>query len=37
MSQGRRVVVTGIGLFRPTGIGTENAWNNILAVRGSGP
>ena len=33
MGQGRRVVVTGIGLLCPTGIGTENAWKNILAGR----
>ena len=38
MSQGRRVVVTGIGLLCPTGIGTEHAWKNILAGRsGIGP
>ena len=38
MGQGRRVVVTGIGLLCPTGIGTENAWKNILAGRsGIGP
>jgi 3-oxoacyl-[acyl-carrier-protein] synthase II len=33
MGQGRRVVVTGIGLLCPTGIGTENAWKNVLAGR----
>ena len=38
MGRGRRVVVTGIGLICPTGIGTENAWNAILAGRsGIGP
>ena len=38
MGPGRRVVVTGIGLLCPTGIGTENAWKNILAGRsGIGP
>ncbi len=38
MGQGRRVVVTGIGLLCPTGIGTESAWKNILAGRsGIGP
>ena len=38
MSRGRRVVVTGIGLICPTGIGTENAWKAILAGRsGIGP
>lgn len=31
MGRGRRVVVTGIGLICPTGIGTENAWKAILA------
>ena len=33
MGQGRRVVVTGIGLLCPTGIGTESAWKSILAGR----
>jgi 3-oxoacyl-[acyl-carrier-protein] synthase II len=33
MGRGRRVVVTGIGLICPTGIGTENAWKAILAGR----
>jgi 3-oxoacyl-[acyl-carrier-protein] synthase II len=38
MGRGRRVVVTGIGLICPTGIGTENAWKAILAGRsGIGP
>src|SRR5713226_1129816 len=38
MGQGRRVVVTGIGLLGPTGIGTESAWKSILAGRsGIGP
>lgn len=35
---GRRVVVTGVGLVSPTGIGTEAAWSAILAGRsGIGP
>ncbi len=29
----RRVVVTGVGLVSPTGIGTDAAWNAILASR----
>jgi 3-oxoacyl-[acyl-carrier-protein] synthase II len=34
----RRVVVTGVGLVSPTGIGTEVAWSAILAGRsGIGP
>jgi 3-oxoacyl-[acyl-carrier-protein] synthase II len=38
MGRGRRVVVTGIGVICPTGIGTENAWKAILAGRsGIGP
>src|SRR5712692_10353964 len=38
MGQGRRVVVTGIGLLGPTGIGTESAWKSILSGRsGIGP
>src|SRR5882724_8956675 len=38
MGRGQRVVVTGIGLICPTGIGTENAWKAILAGRsGIGP
>src|SRR5258708_7339115 len=38
MGQGRRVVVSGIGLLCPTGIGTESAWKSILAGRsGIGP
>jgi 3-oxoacyl-[acyl-carrier-protein] synthase II len=38
MRRGRRVVVTGIGLICPTGIGTENAWKAILGGRsGIGP
>lgn len=31
MSQKRRVVVTGIGLISPVGIGTEMTWQSILA------
>ncbi len=38
MGRGRRVVVTGIGLICPTGIGTEDAWKAILAgCSGIGP
>jgi 3-oxoacyl-[acyl-carrier-protein] synthase II len=33
MGKGRRVVVTGIGLICPTGIGTDNAWKGILGGR----
>ncbi len=29
----RRVVVTGVGLVSPTGIGTDAAWSAILASR----
>jgi 3-oxoacyl-[acyl-carrier-protein] synthase II len=29
----RRVVVTGVGLVSPTGIGTDPAWSAILASR----
>jgi len=31
MNQRRRVVVTGIGLISPVGIGTEETWTSILA------
>ncbi len=27
----RRVVVTGLGVVSPVGIGTQNAWNNLIA------
>lgn len=33
MNQRRRVVVTGIGLISPVGIGTEETWEAILAAR----
>jgi 3-oxoacyl-[acyl-carrier-protein] synthase II len=33
MNQKRRVVVTGIGLISPAGIGTEETWQSILAGR----
>jgi hypothetical protein len=39
MGRGRRVVVTGIGLICPTGIGTENAFGKgvFILVRDQGP
>ncbi|KAJ2141506.1 Mitochondrial beta-keto-acyl synthase [Coemansia sp. RSA 678] len=30
---GRRVVVTGLGMVSPVGVGVKHAWNNILAGR----
>ena len=34
----RRVVVTGVGLVIPTGIGVKNAWKNVCEGRsGIGP
>ena len=38
MTPKRRVVVTGVGLVSPVGIGTEETWQNLLAGRsGAGP
>ena len=31
MSNKRRVVVTGLGVVSPVGIGTSNAWKNLVA------
>lgn len=31
MNQDRRVVVTGLGIISPVGIGTEETWQNLLA------
>jgi 3-oxoacyl-[acyl-carrier-protein] synthase II len=38
VTQKRRVVVTGVGLVSPVGIGTEESWQNLLAGHsGAGP
>jgi 3-oxoacyl-[acyl-carrier-protein] synthase II len=38
VTQKRRVVVTGVGLVSPVGIGTEQTWQGLLAGRsGAGP
>jgi 3-oxoacyl-[acyl-carrier-protein] synthase II len=38
MASSRRVVVTGLGIVSPVGIGIESAWSSILAARsGIGP
>ena len=30
MTAKRRVVITGLGVVSPVGIGTTNAWNNLI-------
>lgn len=38
MNQNRRVVITGLGVISPVGIGAEEAWENLLAGKsGIGP